>query len=277
MPENRVSVEEGLKAQHPALQAQDLKLFSYFSKSLDRERNYRALVPGDIQDGEKLPVIFMLHGYDADSAAWITQTRACDQLRKYRVIAVFPEGDKGWYTNAFDGLARYEDDIVEDLVPDVIRRLPVVKPGPGWAIGGFSMGGYGAVKLGLKHTLLFGTAFSHSGAVERMLKTDVHPIFGDPEVDASFRKQETPLWIIEQVLCRFPFSRPNLILDCGLSDPLLEENRRLSQHLDFLGYHHIYRELPGMHTWPYWNRAFRTALPDIAAAIGCVGARGNRE
>jgi putative tributyrin esterase len=254
------------------LHAQDVVTGSYFSNALDRVQPYRALIPASIAPGEKLPLIVMLHGYDADSTAWLTQTRAAVHLRKYRVVAIFPEGGTGWYTNSFDGAARYEDDIVSDLQNEIVSRLPVRDPGPAWAIGGFSMGGYGAIKLALKHTQLFGTAFSHSGAVERMLKQDVHPVFGDPVTDAAFRKQECPLWLAEQVLCRFPFLRPNLFIDCGVSDKLLEENQRLSQHLDFLGYHHVYRELPGMHTWPYWNRAFRTVLPEVALAIGaeCV-------
>ena len=268
MGDNRFHSEATANSKSGELHAQDLHFYNYFSKALDREQPYRALVPTDLEPGEKLPLIVMLHGYDADCSAWLTQTRAAAQLRKYRVAAVFPEGARGWYTDAFDGSARYETDVIQDLTEEILKRLPIKDPGPAWAIGGFSMGGYGAIKLALKYTHLFGTAFSHSGAVERMLKEDVHPVFGDPGKDAAFRKQECPLWLAEQVLCRFPFLRPNLFIDCGVSDKLLDENQRLSQHLDFLGYHHTYRELPGMHTWPYWNRAFRTVLPEVAAAIG---------
>jgi S-formylglutathione hydrolase FrmB len=45
-------------------------------------------------------------------------------------------------------------------------------------------------------------------------------------------------------------------------------NRAFSNHLNYLGYHHTYSEAPGYHTWPYWNRAFRTVLPAVAECIG---------
>jgi S-formylglutathione hydrolase FrmB len=186
------------------------------------------------------------------------------------LVAVFPQGDSGWATNALHGGPRLEDDIVNDLVSWIRRSLPVREPGAGWGIAGLSMGGYGAVKLALKRPDLFALAASHSGSFERMRAPEIHPLFGDPRADRAMRRAEDPFWLAEQALCRFPVARPMIYLDCGLSDPLLEGNRRLADHLNFVGYPNRYDELPGHHTWPYWDRAFKTRLPEIAAALGAA-------
>ena len=211
----------------------------------------------------------MLHGFDSDHNSWLQHTRIEAVLAEYRVITVFPQGDNGWYTNAFiGGTGRHEDDLICDLIPELRSTLPVAGALRHWAIGGMSMGGYGSVKLAVKYPEVFGTAFSHGGAFERMFQNDVHPVFGDPVENAAFRRQESPVWLLEQLMCRFPIYRPRLFIDCGLQDPLLEVNRRFTNHLEFLGYHHSYRESPGHHTWPYWNRAFRQLAPQLMGSIG---------
>jgi S-formylglutathione hydrolase FrmB len=178
---------------------------------------------------------------------------------------VCPDGGDGWYTNGANGGERREDDIVQDLLPHVQEILPITRS-TRHAIGGLSMGGYGAVKLALKHPEIFQAAASHSGAFDVTTRPLNHPVFGD-EHD-PIRKLESAYWLAEQALCRPPTLRPKIFLDCGLSDPLIEANRRFSEHLDYLGYGHTYREMRGYHTWPYWDRAFRTVLPDILSALG---------
>ncbi len=242
---------------------------TYYSRALSRDQYYRYLLPRQpVSQPCHLPVIVMLHGYGSNCEEWVSHTRIAAQLARYELLTIFPQGDNGWYTNSYDGSTRYEDDITECLIPEVIRNLPVATDARSWAIGGMSMGGYGAVKLAIKYPELFGAAFSHAGAFERMMQGDNHPVFGDPDNDFEFRRRESPVWLVEQLMCRFPIVRPSLFLDCGLSDPLLEVNRRFSSHLSFLGYHHTYAEAPGHHTWPYWNRAFRNVLPAIAKTIG---------
>jgi S-formylglutathione hydrolase FrmB len=110
-------------------------------------------------------------------------------------------------------------------------------------------------------------AVSHSGSFEKMRTPEIHPVFGNPQQDARLRHAADPFYLAELAMCRWPTERPFLYLDCGLSDTLLEGNRRFAAHLHFLGYPYSYREMPGYHTWPYWNRAIRIVLPTIAQKI----------
>ncbi len=66
------------------------------------------------------------------------------------MAVVMPDGGRGWYTNAVEGDA-YEDDLLKDVLGLVERTFPARRSRAGRAIGGLSMGGYGAAALGLKH------------------------------------------------------------------------------------------------------------------------------
>ena len=156
-----------------------------------------------------------------------THTRIGKYLSILPMVVVFAEGSNGWYTDGVaEGAENHESDIMHCLLPHIQNTLPIVEPGKGWGVGGLSMGGYGAMKLALKHSALFSLALSHSGSLEKPLVPELHPVFGDPDADLSFRRKESLVYLVEQALCEYPLNRPYLLFDCGLSDPFLEVNRR---------------------------------------------------
>ena len=243
-----------------------VQIGSYYSQALGREQPFAYLLPPgyDPTTTKRYPLLVMLHGLNGNSLDWTTHTRIERYVAEEELVVAFPDGGNGWYTNAFDGSGRYEDDLLQDFLPHLQATFPLLIPGKDWCIGGLSMGGYGAIKLALKHPHLFLRAFSHSGAFEATRK-ETHPVFGDPQTHASFRRAENPFALAELALCRLPTERPRLSLDCGLQDELvLETNRRFHQHLNFIGYLHTYQETRGYHSWPYWDRAFRAAIQGVA-------------
>lgn len=251
-----------------ASQERPLHKETYFSRALQRDQSYAYFLPPTASSTRPAPLLVLLHGLGGSYMDWPTRTRIARYATQFHMIIAFPDGNSGWYTNAIDGAGRYEDDLIQDFLPHLQRTLPLLPPGKHWAIGGLSMGGYGAVKIALKHTDLFSLAISHSGAFDEPHRAEAHPVFGDPQTQARFRMQESVYAQAERALCRYPVDRPRLMLDCGQDDPLLSASRRFKDHLIFIGYPHTYREMPGHHTWPYWDRAFRTVLPEIAQQIG---------
>jgi putative tributyrin esterase len=258
------------------LKASVLHTGTYISRALQREQPYAFFAPTPDGSGQRYPLLVLLHGRDGDYQDWATYTRMARYAARYEMVIAFPDGGNGWYTNAADGSARYEDDLIQDFLPHLQETLPILPSGQNWAIGGLSMGGYGALKLALKYPRLFSLAVSHSGSLEKPHTPEAHPIFGDPQADAPFRKSESVFALAELALCRWPTERPRLYLDCGLKDELLAGNRRFKDHLTFIGYPHQYREMEGYHTWPYWDRAFKTALPDIAEHFNLKRVDGSR-
>ena len=99
------------------------------------------------------PVVIQLHGLGDDSRGWIERTNLVRYAEQYPFVIAMPDGETSSYLNwkeagrihrqAFEGHGRHD-------LPNHLRRFFNVTDGP-WAIGGLSMGGYGAMRLGLKY------------------------------------------------------------------------------------------------------------------------------
>jgi S-formylglutathione hydrolase FrmB len=115
----------------------------FFSAALGREMPYRVFLPETREAGQKLPVVYLLHGRGADFRDWSNNS----DISKYAlrgVILVMPEGNSSFYLNAAQiPRDKYEDYLVHDLVKDVEGRFPALMGRAHRAIVGISMGGLG--------------------------------------------------------------------------------------------------------------------------------------
>ena len=229
----------------------------------------------------RYPLLLLLHGLTGNHLTWLTQTGLASYAARYSFFIVCLEGRESWYTNSVEmppdtddlsspscpAYGRYEDDLIQDFLPHIQAKLPLLPAGKHWAIGGMSMGGYGAIRIALTHGRLFSLALSHSGAFEYPQRQETHPVFGERARDLVARRSANLFKLAEDALSTWPPARPHLYFDCGQKDRWLTANQHLHQHLDFIGYRHTYIEQPGFHTLPYWDRAIRNALPVINEAI----------
>jgi putative tributyrin esterase len=233
---------------------------NYHSRSLQKASSFNIVFPDDPNIPRPWSVFYLLHGLSDDHTIWMRRTSIERYVEGLPLVVVMPDGGRGWYTNALEGLA-YEDDLLKDVVGLIERTFPVRAERAGRAIGGLSMGGYGAVKLGLKHPEMFASVNSHSGAVgvtrDPKLIKDLNPefarIFGKEPKDGA----EDAAAIVERV----DHGRvPALRLDCGTDDFLLEENRSFHRLLESLHIPHEYQEYPGGHNWAYWDMHVQEAV-----------------
>ena len=238
---------------------------NFFSQALRQAASMNVLVPN--AGPGPFPVFYLLHGLSDDHTIWQRRTSIERYVEPLPLIVVMPTTARGFYTNAATapGLA-YEDHIVKDTVGFMDRMFPTIKSRAGRAIGGLSMGGYGAVKLALKHPSLFCSAHSHSGALlGAFRKPNETPRLGEDqqcEFDAifgadTFNSPNDPLHLA--ALCP-QAKRPALHIDCGKQDFLLQANRTFHKHLLKNKYAHIYKEHPGEHNWAYWDQHIQEAL-----------------
>jgi S-formylglutathione hydrolase FrmB len=180
------------------------------------------------------------------------------------LIVVLPDGGTSRYLNLpyheRFGLQRYEDLLMRD-VPEQVRRTFQVRPGP-MAIGGLSMGGYGALRLGMKHSGQFASIWAHSAGL-RQLDEEFLGRLDDPD-NASVEIQA------ERLKARLDAGEggPAISFDCGTEDELVDRNRALHRHLESIGLEHHYAEHPGGHTWDYWDEHVQEALAQHARALG---------
>ncbi len=224
----------------------------HFSPALGKMSELWVVLP----DGAgPFPVVYQLHGLSDNHTAWQRRTSIERYAEARGLLVVMPDGGRGWYTDAKGMNSNGEGQILEivQFIDRTFRTIP--EPG-GRAIGGLSMGGYGAMKLGLKHPELFGSVASHSGALNIAARVaepnwlEIHLVFGET-VDPA----EDPF-----ALAARPARKPALYFDCGTEDFLLDDNRNFQVHLDRMGISHTYREYPGGHDWNFWDTHVPEAL-----------------
>jgi S-formylglutathione hydrolase FrmB len=205
------------------------------------------------------PTFYLLHGLSDDHTAWTRNTSLERYAEASPFMIVMPDGGRGYYSDAPGGDA-YESAIVRDLVIFIDQTFQTDARRGARAIGGLSMGGYGALKLGLGHPELFGSVTSHS--CSRAVLWTHEPDTEEEKFLRAFgpepRGGPGDLFALAETIDHPDL--PALSLDCGTEDELLAANRRFHAHLETLHIPHLYREYPGGHAWDYWDQRIQEAL-----------------
>jgi putative tributyrin esterase len=235
---------------------------TFESAALGRRMAYRVILPPGYNDSlRRFPTLYLLHGLTGNYRDWESRTGVFRYSREHELIIVMPDGEDSWYTDSQGApAAKFESYIARDLVADVDRTYRTIGTRHGRAIAGLSMGGYGAMKFGLKYPHLFMFAGSFSGALaagqasftggrnERLAK-ELLTIYG-PEGSQTRIDNDLLLVLDKANVAALPF----LYVDCGSDDGLLESNRAFVAALQKKKARYEYREAPGAHTWDYWDR-----------------------
>lgn len=234
---------------------------------------YDALLPpGYFKSNRRYPVLYLLHGLFGHYDDWITRTNLAEYAANYDLIIITPEGNDSWYVDsATVPTDKYESYFVRELIPDVDDRYRTIKDRRARGVAGLSMGGYGALKYGLKYRDYFAFAGSMSGALDPANRSEEQPGFLwdilSPSLTAAFGsvnsrvRQDNDLHQIARNLTAADISSlPYLYFDCGLEDGFLATNREFAEILLSKKIAHQYRQLPGGHNWEYWDRQVREIL-----------------
>jgi putative tributyrin esterase len=255
--------------------------FSVWSPTLGGTRTIRVYLPPSYGRPEaaqrRYPVVYLLHGWPGSDGNWFgpgQADRSADTLiaqgRMPEVVLVCPNGNCGLlartlYMNAAQGDCRMEDYVLRDVVTWVDTTFRTVAESSARGILGLSDGGTGALNFAFLHPETFGACASLSAdlvldpkgfGLGRVLgRTDAARRIADhsPELNASKRVDQLKTQVI--------------YFDCGASDESIEENRAFHRTLVALGVPHTWREFPGSHTWGYWRKHLRDALPAITARM----------
>jgi S-formylglutathione hydrolase FrmB len=245
---------------------------TFHSAALDRDMQYRVILPKEIAAGQELPTVYLLHGRGESFRDW-SNFSDVSPLAEHGLVVVMPEGDSSYYTNAVEHPQdRYEDYIVTDLIRDVGSRFPVAEGRQSRAVAGVSMGGYGAVKLAFRYPQLFAFAGGLSPAVDvpsrpfsirRPLQWRFHSsIFGP--AGSQTRHDNDPF-----ILARSadPQTSPYLYLVCGDQEGLLPANRAIADLLAQRRIPHEFHVVAGGHNWTQWNRSMSALFASLLQHI----------
>lgn len=139
-----------------------VEFHTFHSGSLGRALGYSVFLPAGYDSSDRnYPVVFFLHGMNNDHTSWCVGRygnlpEIVDQTIRDHSLAEFvmahPSGESGYYTDSADGQALYESAFQNDFIKEIENRFRVRKDREGRAIGGTSMGGYGALKMAFKYS-----------------------------------------------------------------------------------------------------------------------------
>ena len=248
------------------------------SRALGRSIKYRVMLPPAYgMDAHRYPTLYLLHGLTGTYSDWERRSQLADQLARYDLVIVMPEGQNSWYTDAAAATSdRFETYIATDLVEDVEKKFQVIAARYGRAIAGLSMGGYGALKFGLKYPDKFAVVGSFSGAFLTMQESSSPPTtesgrlvrdsrqaaFGPP--DSPARAGNDLMLLAEKAE---PARMPYFYVSCGTEDGLIDVNREMVAVLHKRKIAYEYHESAGAHTWDYWDRDVRVFLDVLARRV----------
>jgi S-formylglutathione hydrolase FrmB len=223
------------------------------SETLAVATTITAIVP---QGASSPPVLYLLHGLTDDHTGWTRNTSIERYAEEAGLAVVMPSAYHSFYTDEVHGHA-YWSYLSEEL-PALVQSLFRVSGRPQDTFAaGLSMGGYGALKLALRHPDRYAAAASLSGTL------DITYLAGREDRQAIYHRafngsvrDEDELF----ALLTTATSVPPLYVGCGTSDGLLDANERFISAATAAGADLTTDLRPGDHEWSLWDAMIQDVI-----------------
>jgi S-formylglutathione hydrolase FrmB len=237
-----------------------LRFLNFRGEALAGRGDVLLYAPPTFEFMERVPLMLLLHGVHGCQWNWwlngsVDQT-ASEMLREDTmppILIAMPSdglwGDGTGYVPHEHG--NYEKWIVDDIPTCLCELFPQLQTEK-FFLAGLSMGGFGAMRLGMKYaTRVLGiSAHSSITRVAQLSRFIPYPpeafqFAGEADTDVLYWAKTNRALL------------PPLRFDCGTEDSLIEENRKLHRNLTDFNVPHTYEEFDGTHDWPYWKEHIR--------------------
>ena len=239
---------------------------SFLSKVLQRTVNVDCYLPNDLKDGSEIKgVITLLHGFSDSSEAWLRNTSAYRYAADNHLCIICPAADNSFYTDLVYGGAYYTY-FTEELPQYLQKTLSIPADREKNMIAGLSMGGYGALLLGMSQPDRYFACASFSGALmvqvitaekeNPEVQTVFCPIFGtDLIVEDKY-----DLVKVAEKLAELPQDEKiKLYVSCGLQDEtdikILTQNKYFENAVSQMDIDCEFEYWNGAHEWSFWDRS----------------------
>ena len=240
-----------------------------YSEALGMQTTVSVVVPqkstgGEIgvtnnAEAEKYKCLYLLHGLSDDHTIWGRRTSIERYAQEYGICVVMPSGGRSFYTDMKYG-GKYYTYIAKELPKMIQEFFNVSKRREDNFIAGLSMGGYGALKIGMKESESFSAAAGLSSVADiasnvELFRETFIPVFGE---ELKVPDSENLLKIAEETNKKA--LKPRIFMGVGTEDFLYEGNRTLKEKLESLDFDYTYRESAGDHNWAFWDEYIQYAL-----------------
>jgi len=229
----------------------------------------RVLAPPASAGPGPFPVVYFLHDlWGSDAVLWrhgVAQ-RLSARMARGEVppfVLVAPEGDRGFWADSWDGRRRYEQWVALELPEQVAAHWPVRRGPRSRAYVGISMGGAGAVRMGLRHPRETAAVVSISGLLVPLdsafvrdanlfLRPMIKRVLGPPDEKAL--RHNDPYRILGAMSAEDLAAAPPFLLFAGTEDKyrLDDASELFTRHARAKGLAVELKLAPGKHDWKYW-------------------------
>ncbi|MDR2223160.1 MAG: esterase family protein [Flavobacteriaceae bacterium] len=238
---------------------------SIFSAEIKREQVYSlsmkkelpiVIVHPDKGNSQTFNTIYVLHGFSGNAERTLLSDfpNVATLADQTQTIFVLVDGNySSWYVDSpLKKDSQYQTFIGKELVEYIDSNFATKKDKEHRGIIGWSMGGYGAINIGVTYHTVFGAVGSVCGALdfsafEQLYKKyQIDQVLGPLETVANTFKTKYKI-------DRMKESNQFYVVDCGTEDPLLRLNQDFHQRLVEHRVPHIYIEQLGKHDTAYWS------------------------
>lgn len=222
----------------------------YFSEILNRKKNFVSILPNKIRKGELIKSIILLHGILGDETDWITNVCLEKLADQYDVCFLCPSGENSFYTDHENG-DLFGKAFGEEFYEKMHELFSISRKREDNGIVGFSMGGYGALRLGMKYFSLYSYVGAFSPALifykrnrgDALFKKVFSMGLEDSENDIKFLYNNFP-----------KNNKMEIYLTCGNEDPLDKYTQELYEFLKDKKANVEYDQNLGFHDFTLWRK-----------------------
>ncbi len=226
-------------------------------------------MPCDLGEGQPSNVpkatITLLHGYTDDYGSWFSWTAAERYAADNSTVLICPSAQNSFYQDSAFGA--YKTFITEEMPEYLSRMFVFPKERERNFIAGLSMGGYGALHLGLSRPDIYAGCASFSGALDLQKFAENMKGEMEPMGKLMFNLQNGKLpddrnlfKLIEKVSKMDKKDQPKILMTCGNEDfaPffITPQNDSFYNHAKDLNLANFKRmQWSGNHEWKVWDRS----------------------
>ena len=247
-------------------------------KSLQRRTSISVILPSDnihfLQDKEEIvpqpyKTLYLLHGLYGSDDIFLANTSIQKFAEDNGIAVVIPCGENSFYVDNPKAHAYYGEYVGQELL-DITRNIfPLSDKREDTFIAGFSMGGYGAIRNGLKYSKNFlkigmiSAALITEDIVNYVSDSNVlrsrefyESIFGD--LDKIRNSDKDPKYLIEN--CD---DVPDIFMACGENDFLIDKNIDFYEFLKSKNIDCEFITPEGEHTWEFCDKYIKEFIKTL--------------
>ena len=265
-------------------QSKVLEGLSFASRSTNHTINYALYLPSDYEwSNRSYPVLYLFHGLGNNENAWIqfgNMKSSMDALYSSASIApmivVMPDAGNSWFIDDIKSAYPFESIFMNEFIKHIDSEYNTRPERKFRALGGLSMGAYGALILSFRNSDKVSAVFSLSPAIwtdesiQSLSRDQYLGTFSEIYTDDPSHRL-TDHWDAHAVLNQArlksssDLSKVSYYITSGDDDPgITTATAELHIILRNKGVPHEYRVYDGGHTWNYWRKTFPEAVKFIS-------------